>query len=1014
MWFDRVTRVAYAVAMLATLLALAVRVAAGEALGPTTSLFLFALPVIAAAWLGGLRPGLLATALAALCAVYFLYRPLDAAHLAEIENQARVALFIVVGLAISYSFETLHAYRREHELDARTRVLSSQWESILGGIPSPFYSLDEDWRFSFLSDRFLELTGMRREELLGRSVWDAFPDSVGTPFEPNLRGAVAQQSSATFEQYYAPLDRWFENHVYPASTGVAVLVADITARKRAEETLHESENRFRSLATDAPAAIFIKDLEGRYTFANAQACEALGRPDGVVGLTDHDLLPAEEADDLRRHDLEVISSGQPIEREEVVGGPHGDQFFLSVKFPLIGASGKAIGVCGVALDITARKSAEHAQALLAGIVESSDDAIISKTLDGKILSWNARAERLFGYSASEAIGSPITLIVPPHRADEEEELLERLRRGERIELYETVRVSKRGRLIDVSLTASLLRDGLGRIIGASLVLRNITERKQAEQALRQSEEQLHLLSDSIPQLAWMARSDGHVFWYNKRWYEFTGTTPQQMQEAGWNSLVDPEEEPRVLETWKAALASEQPWEDTFRLRRHDGALRWHLSRALPLRDEHGRVMRWFGTNTDITELREMDEALKEADRRKDEFLATLAHELRNPLAPIRSSLQILRLAGSADPNVVRVQDLMERQVDHLVRLVDDLLDVSRITRGKIELRKERIDVATIVRNAVEVSRPAVDANRHQLAIALPPEPIDVEADVVRMAQVLANLLNNAAKFTPEGGQIWLTVSREIDDVAISVRDSGPGMSAELLPRVFDLFAQGEQELGRVYGGLGIGLTLVRSLAELHGGTAEARSDGPGKGSEFIVRLPFVAETPAPAQPPREPRADERDGAAKHAAPGVSVPTVPLRDRHSKQKRPSLLPSPVLVVDDYEDAAAALSMLLRALGAAVHVAHSGEEALAALDTHRPGVVLLDIGMPGMDGYEVARRIRELPDHRDVTLIALTGWGQETDRRRSREAGFDHHLLKPVDFRALEELLTSLAAPMAEKV
>ena len=369
---------------------------------------------------------------------------------------------------------------------------------------------------------------------------------------------------------------------------------------------------------------------------------------------------------------------------------------------------------------------------------------------------------------------------------------------------------------------------------------------------------------------------------------------------------------------------------------------------------------------------------EEADQRKDEFLATLAHELRNPLAPIRNAVQIMRLSGASAPAARHLSEMMERQVGHMVRLVDDLLEVSRITRGKIELRKERVALAAVIEAAVETSRPLIEAQRHELGVTLPLQPLYLEADATRLAQVFGNLLNNAAKYTDEGGQIEVTATRQGDEVLVTVRDSGTGIGAAALPRVFDMFMQGENSRDRTQGGLGIGLTLVRSLVEMHGGSVDARSEGTGKGSEFIVRLPLAS-----------------------AAQGVDVmpsPAAPIEVR---------APTRVLVVDDNRDAAETLAMLLQMLGAEVTVVHDGSSALSAVSVHRPAVVFLDLGMPGMDGFEVARRIRGEPDHCGTTLIALTGWGQERDRRETRAAGFDHHLIKPADFAALQALLMAVA-------
>jgi signal transduction histidine kinase/ActR/RegA family two-component response regulator len=379
----------------------------------------------------------------------------------------------------------------------------------------------------------------------------------------------------------------------------------------------------------------------------------------------------------------------------------------------------------------------------------------------------------------------------------------------------------------------------------------------------------------------------------------------------------------------------------------------------------------------IRERKRVEEALLDADRRKDEFLATLAHELRNPLAPIRNSLPILRLTAPENPAMAQVCGMMERQVGHLVRLVDDLMEVSRITRGRVELRVEPIEVAAIIRNAVEASRPLIDQGRHLLAISIPPEPLIIDGDAVRLSQIVSNLLNNAAKYMAENGQIWLMVKRQADDAIISIRDTGIGISPEMLPQIFKMFTQVDRSNRQAQGGLGIGLTLVRTLVEMHGGKVTANSAGVGQGSEFNIRLPLSKSA----------------AAARGPSAATAVPILP-RQR-------------VLVVDDNQDAATSLGLLLKLLGAEVQVVHDGAAALAALQSYQPAVVLLDIGMPGMDGYEVARRIRQQPTGQDVLLIALTGWGQEDDRRRTAEAGFDHHLLKPADMASLKTIFASLS-------
>jgi signal transduction histidine kinase/ActR/RegA family two-component response regulator len=379
------------------------------------------------------------------------------------------------------------------------------------------------------------------------------------------------------------------------------------------------------------------------------------------------------------------------------------------------------------------------------------------------------------------------------------------------------------------------------------------------------------------------------------------------------------------------------------------------------------------------------QALREADRRKDEFLAVLAHELRNPLAPISNSLHLLRMTDDVSLAAERIHQIMEQHVDHLIRLVDDLLEVSRITRGRIELRRETVELAAVVRSAVDASRSLIDAAGHQLALTLPAEPVLLDADPVRLAQVISNLLNNAAKYTDRGGQIWLSARVEDRQAVISVRDTGVGIPPAMLPHVFEMFAQVDRTLHRAQGGLGIGLALARSLVQMHGGEILVRSGGAGQGSEFVVRLPRLSEA-------------ERK---------VSLPP----PRESQFARP--LPArSIVVVDDERSGALVLGELLVKMGQHVQTAHDAETALAIAEAARPDVIVSDIGMPNVDGYELARRVRQHPLLRGVALVALTGYGQDIDRQRARDAGFDHHLVKPASFEALHALLAALPVREAE--
>lgn len=625
------------------------------------------------------------------------------------------------------------------------------------------------------------------------------------------------------------------------------------------------------------------------------------------------------------------------------------------------------------------EQAAKARALHAAIVDFSDDAIISKTLEGIILTWNAAAERLFGYSEREAVGQSIRLIIPPDKQDEESAILERLRQGQRIEHFETVRVSKQGQRLDVSLTVSPLRDGSGRVIGASKVARDITARKRDAEALRKSEERFRFLAQSVPSIIWTAAPDGTITYANDQWFQYCGLSPHE-NARGWPELVvHPDDRQRCLEEWNRALRDGTEYEIEVRNRRHDGVFRWFVTRAAPLKDGEGRVTAWFGVTLDIHDQKEMQQRLREADRRKDEFLATLAHELRNPLAPIRNSLQIMQLADGDGALIGQARSMMERQLGQMVRLIDDLLDVSRISRGKLELRKERVDLAAVLRNAVETARPLIEAAGHKLNLTLPRQPIHLDADPVRLAQVFSNLLNNAAKYMDRGGQIWLAAEREEEEVAVTVRDAGIGIPAESLLSIFDMFSQVDRSLERAHGGLGIGLTLVKQLVEMHGGSVHARSEGSGTGSEFTVRLPAVSRPPAAPAP--------RGHAARRGIP------VTFR---------------ILVADDNQDSAESMGTLLRLMGHEVRTVRDGVQALKEAAEFRPDVILMDIGMPLMNGYDTARRIREQRWGQGVVLVALTGWGQDQDKRRARETGFDLHFTKPLNPRDLEQLLAGLSA------
>src|SRR5262245_37704840 len=649
------------------------------------------------------------------------------------------------------------------------------------------------------------------------------------------------------------------------------LEQEVAARRAAEQDLAEEGERLRTTLASIGEAVITPDAEGRITSLNPVAealtgwakAEATGQPlDGVFRIVNEETRQA-----VKNPAARALNEGVVVglaNHAALIARDGTERPIDDSAAPIRSKAGQVIGCVLVFRDISERRRLERENAsrhraarLLAAIVESSDDAIISKSLDGIIQTWNAAAERLFGFPAEQAVGRHISLIIPADRTAEEDRIIETLKAGQRIDHFDTVRLRSDGQPVLVSLTISPVRDEAGRVVGASKTARDITERRRLEDSLRK-------------------------------------------------------------------LAAD----------------------------------------------------LSKADRRKDEFLATLAHELRNSLAPVRNALQIIRLSPERTARE-QARTLMERQLGQMVRLVDDLLDVSRISQGKLALRREQVPLAAVIGSALETSRPLIDHLGHQLTVTLPDQPILVDADPTRLAQVFANLLNNSAKYMDRGGHIGLTAERQGSDVLVSVRDSGIGIDAEQLPRIFQLFSQVDSALERSQGGLGIGLTLVKRLVEMHGGRIEARSEGPGKGAEFVVRLPVVVGAAGP-----------------QAVGGTDEPAAP---------KSSLR---ILIVDDNRDAADSLVMLLRLMGNDTRTAYDGQEGVAVAGEFNPDVMLLDIGLPKLDGYEACQRIREQAWGKKVVLIAMTGWGQEEDRRRAQEAGFDHHLVKPVDPQDLMKLLAGL--------
>ncbi|HVT26859.1 MAG TPA: PAS domain S-box protein [Lacipirellulaceae bacterium] len=628
-----------------------------------------------------------------------------------------------------------------------------------------------------------------------------------------------------------------------------------------------------------------------------------------------------------------------------------------------------------------RRALRHSEERFARFMEHLPGLAWIKDENGRYVFANAAAQKAFQATAKELYGRTDAEIFPKETA-RQFQVNDQLAMSRECGVQSVETLVHEDGVVHYSLVNKFpipSVEGMPPMIGGMAI--DVTDRKRAEESLRESEQRFRNMADQAPVMIWVTEADGSCSFLGKTWYEFTGRTPASSLGFGWIEAVHPDDHAVARENFLEANSQHQPFRHEYRLLGKDGYYHWVIDAAQPRFDDNGVFLGYIGSVIDISDrkrieeaLRQREAALKEADRRKDEFLALLAHELRNPLAPIRTGLELMRLA-SDDPAVVdEVRITMERQTRQMVRLIDDLLDVSRITRGTLELRKSRVELSAVIESAVEAVRPLIQELGHQLEIEIPKHPVVVEADPTRLAQVISNLLHNAAKYMSRGGRIDLVVARQADAVTISIKDKGIGIPREMIDRIFDMFIQVDASLERAHGGLGIGLTLVKRLVEMHGGTVEARSDGLNHGSEFLVHLPIVVELLAEAD---------------RAVDGVP---------------PSAARRRILVVDDNETAAHVLAMLLRALGNEVQTAFDGETAIELAERIRPDIMLLDIAMPKMNGYEAARYVRQQPWGKSIVLAALTGWGQEDDKRRTREAGFDHHFVKPLDPTVLQKFLT----------
>jgi len=649
------------------------------------------------------------------------------------------------------------------------------------------------------------------------------------------------------------------------------------------------------------------------------------------------------------------------------------------------------GSAAAGISILARRAVLERDRALADIRDSQQRLDVA--LRGSaIVAWACDAERRYTwvYNAQlpmrteQIIGRRIGDVLPRHLDRAYADAVDRVLAGgpgERL----PVALEIGGELRPYLAHIEAVRDSAGAVTGLIGAAMDVSELRRAQAALAKSEELYLSLAEAAPDLMWTVGADGIALHVNRRWVEFTGYTLERLNEAGWTAVAHPDDRARFAELRQRAAEAGLPFEAEGRYRRHDGEYRWFWGRVVPVKGAGGEVAQWVGTFTDITDRKRIEDQLALESRRKDEFFATLAHELRNPMAPIRYAAALLRPGASGDV-IERARGVIDRQAGRMARLLDDLLDMSRITRDAIELRMGVVDLRDVVHEAIEAAQPALEAKDHRLVVSLPSTRVDVEGDAARLVQVVGNLLDNAAKYSDRGGRIELAVEARGADALLTVSDRGVGLAREALSRVFDLFSQAHAASEASRQGLGIGLFIVKRLVERHGGSIVASSPGPGRGATFTVRLPRSG-----------PAVDDAAASADTATDADNV--VALFARRAS----------VLVVDDNVDAADVLAAVLQLEDVPVTIAHDGAAALEAFDRTRPALVLLDLGLPDIDGTEVARRMRARPWAHDVRIVAVTGWGQERDRERTRAAGIDAHVVKPVDPEALLALLARPVPP-----
>lgn len=936
--------------------------------------------------------------------------------------------------------------------------------ALFNATPTACMVMSLDFTIVAVNDAHLEATGATRSDIVGRNIFDAFPsnpDRKDSDGVSNIRASMLrvlqtkEPDVMPIQRYDVPVEGrpdagftvryWKPKHlpVLDSCGEVAYIIQHVdnvtqmmtdTARvdemrtkitiqaKKIDSLLHVTD-----LFEQAPAFMaMLSGPEHRVEFINKEYLKLIGHRD-IVGRTFAEGLP--DASDQGYVTLldQVYHSGQAVSAKSArydvkatPGGPANEHYVDFVFQPIRDVQDVLTGVLVQGLDVTERVRDEKRRNALIRLTDTVRDL---KTPDdiifqGCVVLGETLGVSRVGYGTIDPVAETITVTrdwnapgvtslagtlnlrdygsfiddlklgiftsIDDVDGDPRTREAAAALKGRSATALVNVPIMEENRLVATifvnnAFEREWLSGDLALIKEIAERTRTASERMRNEIAVRLSEAKFRTITDAMPQMVWSTRPDGFHDYYNEQWYRFTGVPHGSTEGEGWSELFHPDEQPLAWEKWRHSLRTGETYEIEYRLRHHSDQYRWVLGRALPVRGDSGEIVRWMGTCTDIHEQKLTEDAWRRESLRKDEFLAMLAHELRNPLAPISTAAQLIKLPGADAKRIAHAGDIIARQVKHMATIVDDLLDVSRVTRGLVQIQQKTLDLKGVVNSAIEQVQPLMQARRHELLLRLTPQHTMVGGDRTRLVQAISNVLNNAVKYTPSGGRITCSLAVAGDHACIQIADNGIGMAPELIPLVFDIFTQGERTSDRAQGGLGLGLALVKSIVDLHGGTIQATSEGVGMGSNFEIALPLLE--------------------AQEEIP-ISASTLEANNRVTGKR--------VLIVDDNQDAGAMLGYMLQTAGYVVRVEEDATSALKATQDFDVEVFILDIGLPDVDGYELARRLRADARTAQATIIALTGYGQPQDRALSQAAGFDHHFVKPADHQELLLVLSNLPA------